>query len=245
MEGKDQTGAKKHFGGQRRTVAQGLIEYALILLLGAVVVILVLRLLGFNLRDAYCKVVGGLGGGGYCSHYCTDNFADSSGWTTTNKLGWQASNGQFCNAANNEQQAFNTCSQDPNVLPKNYVVRLENANLLSGNGYGVFFRLQGTSPVNGYAFQYDPGLPGFVIRKWVNGWEVNPALAYKAAPGYSWYNTPRKMEVYVQGNTYNAYADGVLVLTATDSTFPTGGAGLRTWDSTRVCMSGFSIDPIP
>ena len=245
MEDNDQIGANKVRAGQPRKIAQGLIEYALILLLGAMVIILVLHLLGFNLRDAYCKVVGGLGGGGSCSHYCTDNFSNSAGWTLTIPTGWQVSNGQFCNAANNEQQAFNSCSQNQSVVPNNYVVRVDNANLLSGNGYGVFFRLQPGSIVNGYVFQYDPGWPGVVIRKWVNGWETNPALAYVAAPSYSWYNIPRKMEVYVQGNTYKAYADGVLVLTATDSSYPTGSAGLRTWDSTRVCIGGFSIDPIP
>ena len=76
-------------------------------------------------------------------------------------------------------------------------------------------------------------------------WTETAPFASAPAGQYNWYNTPRKIQVLVQGNTYKAYIDNVLWLTATDSTYTNGGAGLRTWDSTLACFNNFSVDPLP
>jgi len=101
--------------------------------------------------------------------------------------------------------------------------------------------------MNGYVFQYDPGYyPGaFIIRKWVNGRELSAPIAVAKAPGYDWYSSPRDIEVVVEGDTFTAYVDGVEVLTATDSTYATGGSGLRNWDSTKVCFDQFGMQSAP
>jgi len=44
------------------------------------------------------------------------------------------------------------------------------------------------------------------------------------------------MKVVVKGSTYQAYVDGVLVLTASDSTYLSEQAGSRTW---YVCVAHF------
>ena len=41
------------------------------------------------------------------------------------------------------------------------------------------------------------------------------------------------------------FMDGKQVLSAKDSTYPTGGTGLRSWDSTSACLNDFSISQTP
>jgi len=41
------------------------------------------------------------------------------------------------------------------------------------------------------------------------------------------------------------FMDGVQVMTAQDSTYPAGGTGLRSWDSTTGCLNDFSIGQTP
>jgi len=227
----------------QKNKAQGLIEYALLIALLAVALLVVLRALGINLQDAYCQVVKGVGGAGMCTRdYCADNFDSSGGWPASS--GWTIQNGKLCNAQPGEQRTISNCSLGAN-LPANYMVTASGASLASGNGYGIIFRQSKASPFESYVFQYDPGLNGFCFRKWVNGSELG-CLSYVAAPpGFSW-NTPnRTVQVKVQGNTFKGYVDGQLVLTATDATYPSGGVGFRTWDSTQACFNDFTISPLP
>lgn len=228
---------------QRPPSGQGLVEYAIILVLAVVAVLVILQVLGVSVRDVFCTVTGGLGGGACKAQtVCSDSFSSLGSWSGGG-TGWSVNNGMLCNTTNNEQRLYNNCSQGA-AMPKNYSVKVDIAQLLSGNGYGIMVRQTSTNPTTGYAFQYDPGLSGFVIRKWVNGMEVNPALAYAPANNYNWFNTSRSVRVDVQGSSIKAYVDGVLVLSAVDSTYTTGGVGLRTWDSTRACFDNFSITEI-
>ena len=108
---------------------QGLVEYAVIMALIAVVVILSLSLLGVNVRDTYCKVVKGLGGSGVCSHYCNDNFTSMSGWNPP-ASGWQLTNGKLCNNTT-AVPIFNTCSNQSSI-PSDYAINISVATLFSG-----------------------------------------------------------------------------------------------------------------
>jgi hypothetical protein len=227
---------------KKRPAGQAIFEYGLVLALLVIVVIVALARYGITLRDSYCTVVSGLGGD-FCKHYCLDDFDDAKGWTQLNKDSWKISNRQMCNSSSNEQRIYNSCSSQNKLT--DYSVNLTDTQLIQGNGYGIFVRLASTEPTNGIVFQYDPGLSGYVFRKWINGWEVNPALAFKAMPGYQWYSKAHDITVIVKGNTYTAYVDGEAVLSATDNTYSSGSVGLRTWDSTKMCTGGLSVDPLP
>ncbi len=221
---------------------QGIVEYALILALFVIVILLILRLTGTNLSDLYCEVAKGLNASATCGKpqtYCNDSFDNLSNWSTAS--GWKLNNGQLCNNLNSANFIFNSCSQAAN-LPQDYTVNVDVATLYSGDGYGVTFRQTSTNPANGYIFQYDPGLGMFVFRKWINGAETAP-FAKVSAGSYNWYNVSRSVKVVVQGNVFKAYIDNALVLTGTDNTYPSGGAALRVWDSTTVCFDNFSINP--
>ena len=229
---------------------QGLVEYALIVVVVAIVLIISVMVFGEEIEQAYCQVAGELGGemcGTASDAFCQDDFQNNEGWefTRSGEDSWTFEDGEMCMSKNTyKDYAFNTCSQD---LPTDdYVIRLSGAELTQGSGYGVFFRLQGVSlNPSGYAFQYDAGARGFVFRKWVDGHEST--IRYKRAFDYDFYGEPHDIEVHVQGDTFDAYIDGELILTAQDSTYPTGsvGMGFRIWGNARACFNDLSIVPVP
>lgn len=227
----------------RLSKGQGLVEYALLIGLIVVGTVLTLQLTGVRLSDVYCRAASAFGGEGVCGgvkYACEDTFnAGLDNWVK-GQGAWQSKNESAC--ASGVGMIFDKCSAD--LKPKDYTVQVSGAHLTKGNGYGVFFRttLDEKGQFNGYTFQYDPGYGGgaFIFRKWVNGRELSP-FAVAPAKGYDWYGAPKDVTISVQGNQFTAYIDGVPVLTASDSSYTEGGAGLRSWDSSQVCVDNFSI----
>ncbi|MCD4753019.1 MAG: DUF1080 domain-containing protein [Anaerolineaceae bacterium] len=228
---------------------QGLVEYALILSLVALMALIGVTLFGNQLSKTYEVVVGemtsfgGQGGGTYCS----SEMSSLDGWDLAGgnrKDKWYGKDGKVCNNhAGGSSFAFSECSQSEDMTnPEDYVIQLEDAVLTQGHGYGVMFRLQNyDKKPNGYAFQYDRGMRGLVFRKWVKGREVRKPLASVRLRNYEWYDIPRDITIRVVGNEMSAYIDGELVLSATDGTYSKGGVGLRTWGKTKVCFDKFGI----
>lgn len=154
---------------------------------------------------------------------------------------WEASNGVLRNTSSGEGRIFTPYSGD------DFMVDIDIAHLIQGNGYGVWLRASDVegSNINGYTFQYDPGYGGgeFIMRKWVNGSERAP-FARVSAAGYDWYD-PHKVQVVASGDTFTVVIDGEQVLTAQDSTYSSGQVGLRTWSTSRTEFHGFSIEVAP
>ncbi len=231
---------KRKFEAQ--SSGQGLVEYLLILALIGLVTVLALSLMGEGVADVFCRAAAGLGLDEICSQGCQDGFDNLDGWDTA----WgafEAIDGQMCNT-NGYSGVINRCSGS---LPSDDVsIKLEDVSLQQGNGYGVWFRMTENEAgrVEGYIFQYDPGYGGgaFLFRKWVNGHELSP-FAINWASGYDWYGVDHDVEVVAEGNLFKAYVDGELVLQATDDTYDYGQTGLRTWDSTLVCLDNFTVQP--
>jgi hypothetical protein len=227
----------------RHSKGQGLVEYVLLIGLLVIGTALVLQLSGVRLSDVYCRTARIFSGEDVCAavkYACEDSFdAGLDGWTK-GQGAWQSKNGSAC--ASGVGMIFDKCSAD--LKPKDYTVQVSGAHLMKGNGYGVFFRttLNDKGQFNGYTFQYDPGYGGgaFIFRKWVDGREL-PPFAVAPAKGYDWYGAPKDVAVSVQGNQFTAYIDGVPVLTASDSSYTQGGTGLRSWDSSQVCVDNFGI----
>lgn len=239
----------KRFYFQR---GQGVGEYALLLVLVAVGVLLLLQLMGISVRDAYCRTIEAISGSPVCEpqEYCSDEFTGGlDDWRTAH--GQPGSlDGQLC--LQNESLTFNNCSMEQGQ--SDYVVRLEDVILDSGNGYGVFFRTTDTGQgASGYIFQFDPGMKyhgyapngAYLIRRWVNGREVWTPIAAAPIPDGNVYDTPHDIEIIVKGDTFTVKVDGQQVLQATDSAYDSGGVGLRTWDSTQVCSGEYSLVPAP
>jgi len=231
-------------GSKPLTSGKGLVEYVLLLGLAVIGIALVLQLAGVRVSDIYCNIADALPGGDSCSQkeLCADDFsANLSGWITRQGTAGGVQGGKYCPPS--YSLMLNKCSMSNS--PKDYTIGLDGAQLNSGNGFGIMFRVQELSTgLAGYAFQYDPGLGGFVFRKWAHNVEINPPLAFVRAPGYDWFGEPHDIQIKVQGDKFTAYIDGVAVLTAQDSSYVSGGGGLRTWDSTQACFDDFEIELI-
>lgn len=230
---------------------QGLVEYSLVIALVAMMAIVAVRDLNiqrlFSAAESELKVAPGLPSGS--NAYCTGSTTSLNGWNLAGEASgsWTVSDGRLCmdNKNRGGNYAYNACSQS-GKMPDNsdYTVKVDEATLNSGHGYAVMFRMQDNSTVlNGYSFQYDPGANGLLFKKWVDGREY--WINGKFPIGYQWTGQPRDVTVTVKGDQMYAYIDGELVLQGSDSTYNSGGAGLRTWWDTSACFSGFSVLPAP
>jgi Flp pilus assembly pilin Flp len=219
---------------------QGLVEYALLIALLAVILVSILQLSGVSLRGLFCRAVNGLSSGpGLCSaSLLQDDFNNLDQWNIVSGK-WKTENGKLCGGPG-EGRMF--AKIPPGA--KNYVISLNGAKLDSGNGFGVFFRATDFSKVNGYDFQYDPGAEGFLNRRWYQGNEL-PAQAYVKKTNYDYYSQPHDIKIVVDGDTFTTYVDGQQVNKMTDSTYTEGGVGLRTWDNTSVCFDSIQVAPLP
>ncbi len=222
---------------------QGLIEYALMMALVVLVVVLALSLTGTTLADVYCNIVRQIAPDTApgCSAYVQEEFVTTGDWITIyGKTDWSINDGEI-EMRGGDQRIINTAE-----LPDDYRVTVNQAVLEGGPGYGILFRQtpNGTS-YSGYSFQVDKGLGNkFAFRRFDrNGVELGAPLAVVNTPGKFDWQGPHKIEVEVRGSTFKAYIDGTLVLTATDSTYPTGKAGLRTWHGTKATFGSFTVSP--
>lgn len=226
---------------------QGLAEYGLLIMAVALTTVAILSLLGVRVGDVICQVAEGIGVGEACNNLLfSDDFSQGAdkwhsifgkddSWTFTEgddpKLCYTGSGSDFLMADGSEGS--------------DYVVKTD-ANLITGNGYGVQFRTtqNDNGRLEGYTFQYDPGYRGgqFIMRKWVNGYELWPPFAAASPPsGYDWHDVERQAEVHVEGNTFTAVMDGEEVLVGQDDTYTKGDAGLRIWSSGNACFDNFSV----
>lgn len=233
---------------------QGIIEYALILAIVSLISIVGVTVLGQGAKKNYEDILASLNvatpGPIDAIEFCRADMTGIIDWDFqgNRSKSWTSTNGKMCMINDGgSNYAYNNCSK--NTMPTNddYVVRLDGANLIDGNGYGIMLRMQDYSDKpTGYSFQYDPGKGYFVFKKWENGKESDIAKARPPGyPNYNWHDAARDVVVEMKGNTMSAYVDGQLVLVAVDDTFTNGGAGLRTWYKTNVCFENFSIGQAP
>lgn len=121
------------------------------------------------------------------------------------------------------------------------------AMLVKGQGYGVYCRATGGGKFSGYSFEYLPGDDGgrFVLRKWVQGFPIDPPLASaEPKPGYQWLGVRRHVEVSAVGSELVAKVDGRVVVTAHDASYKTGEAGLGVRGNGQARFYSFSVTPL-
>jgi hypothetical protein len=235
---------------KNRWPGQGLIEYAIILAVLTMVGIAGVRTLN-NIPHGEDKLLSSLNANSPAptppASYCKADMATTNGWDVQsgNSTALTSKDGQICLDGNGtETFAFNDCSKAWMPDSSDYEVRVDAATLMKGKGYGIVLRASNYSTTpNAYIFQYDPGLTGFVFRKWKNGGESVLDIYYPPV-NYNWFNTPRDIVVQIKGDTMSAYIDGQLVLVAKDSEYKSGAVGLRTWGSSAACFGGVQVGPV-
>jgi hypothetical protein len=223
---------------------QKLVDLALLVVMIMIVILLIMAIMNVNLNEVNCRVASAFGGGGNCEVLCSDTFDTISNWNSLYPGGWETTDGMLRNASSGEQLLFDRCSNSQShPIPDDYEINIGFINLIRGDGYGIFFRMESTIPSNGYIFQYDPGFGAFTFRRWVNGYEL-PPFAVSDPLDYSWYDQAHSIRIVVDGDHFIAYVDDEMVLAGEDATFPSGGVGFRTWDETVVYMDDYQIELI-
>jgi Flp pilus assembly pilin Flp len=225
---------------KHRQPGQSMVEVGVIIALMALAVVLVLSTAGVNINAALCRVANAFGAGQTCGLLFSEDFNNLDAWEKV-RGNWNLEDGQLCGGPG-EGRIFTPIEED------NYRVKVDQSQLFRGNGYGVFFRSTDVNRLDGYSFQYDPGYDrgSFIIRKWVNGNELSQPIARARAPqGYDWYDTNRQIDLEVNGDNFAVSIDGQQVLTAQDSTYPSGGIGFRTWSNTKACFDDLSVEALP
>jgi hypothetical protein len=229
---------------------QGLLEYALIILLVGIIVGGVVLVAGRQMRNVYSGLQQPLEGATPISTEQsaatpsptpvptpTSSMTDWDDWQEVTGKKWRKENGAYCVGPGGEHRSFYGAENWTD-----YIVTF-TADLYKGNGFGVYFRATHFEHANAYIFQYDPGYGkgAFLFRKIVKGGERSPFARANAPADYQWHEVPRQIKVVVEGDTFTAFVDGQQVLRASDSEYTHGGVGLHTWDGSEACFNDFQV----
>ena len=108
------------------------------------------------------------------------------------------------------------------------------ATLVSGSGYGLYYRCDSNPDITGYVFQFDVGAGNkFQVRKVVLGKESMPFQSVNMPAGFL-VNAQHNISVSVQGDHHVIKVDGITVFDFHDSRFSSGTVGLRSWSASNV-----------
>ena len=228
---------------------QGLVEYALLLALIALVAALALDASGVSVSDVYRDTIATLRGDRVPAGEepaCIQTIEATGQWNPY-KDGFGRGGVEYRNGR------FQVCSLCGGTVPgshgKDYTLTFSNVQVenvrKSWNGYGVLFR--GTfekKKYSGYMFEIErqnENKPTQVyFSKWVKGKQIRPLLSVLDLPSFDWENPP-EIQVKVEGDTFTAYLDGKEVLRAKDDTYPDGSSGVISNPGTELKFGGFKV----
>jgi|GEM_PF-391576 len=239
---------------------QGLVEYALILVLVAGLGLLSLNLMGVSLQDVYQKLVdvfsgtSGQGGGAQsaCKNYYQSGFDEAlDGWDDIQSKFWRGKwdvqDGQLVGSKLGAILYGGLDEKDYSVSLNGATLTPTSANNPTYQGFGLIFRAETVKGnLNGYMFEVekknknDPGTIYF--SQFINGVQIKPALASAPVPSKFDWSNPGSMSVSAVGDTFTAYLNGQPILTASDDLYASGQAGAAVNNGSILRLDGFSID---
>jgi Flp pilus assembly pilin Flp len=250
------SGSRRHRRGQSISLqGQGLVEYAIIIVLVALVAILGLLLLSDTatqwLMQTACAV-GGIGCGANDDTIAIDFGKDEAlqGWMVGEFIGrdrefWvedgrlHSDPGAFMLYRNYAGRDYTAIAVEP---------RLETFRPDVNQGFSVAFRAEDINGrLNGYTFRIyhnvNSGQQAIYFSKVVEGRTMWPALNWSRLPDTFDWQQPGDVKIEVVGNTFTAYINGQQVMQASDDTFESGQAGLVNMGNSDFSFKGFIIDP--
>jgi hypothetical protein len=226
--------------------AQGLLEYALIIALIAVVAILGLSLTGVSMQGAFCEMITGFGMQVDACGVCTtgfDNEEDLAGWTGEGEDNIRMKDGKACFGQTGGllSSHHNPCSQS--LGSRDFTLTFEDLHMdykygqpYGLDGFNLGFLEQDAN--NGYAVYYFPRYNLLFLNKKVSG--VNVVLDSRYVSP-DWRDDTFDLTVKVKGDTITVHKDDTPVLSATDSTFREGDIGLGGRMFSSACVDGISV----
>ncbi|MCD4672825.1 MAG: Flp family type IVb pilin [Anaerolineaceae bacterium] len=239
----------------KRESGQGLVEYALIMVLVSLVGIGSMSALGVSVRDVYQTVVDAFNGNadspsGLRNFYENTFDGDLSGWATTKWGGyfggrWRAQDGKL--VGDRFAATFlEDFSQDDYTLTAAGTQFFNDKKRWQG---GLLYFRTDPDTRDGYVFEIEQRnkgrQPEIYFRKWTNGYQINPPLASAPLPaGFDW-DDPTDIQVQVEGDTFTAFMDGTQVLETSDATYASGTVGVASNWGSRMAVDDISIDENP
>lgn len=228
-------------------IGQGLVEYALLLLLIALVAGLGLSAAGVSIPELYNQVMAGP----KSEETACDPLASAGrNWDIFEDKFWRGGITQ-------EGGLYEACPLCGGLLPgykgNDYQVDLSGVKVSNvnptWNGYGVAFRADYTKKgLDGYMFEIERVNKNAPVQvyfsKWVNGKQIKPPLSVTNLPADFDWNSPPDISVRAEGDKFTAYLDGQEILQARDKTYTEGGAGVVSNQGTTLEFSDFLIDAL-
>lgn len=232
---------------KRNLKGQGLVEYALLLILITVVSLLALSLAGISISDIFSGV-GSLFQP--TSNQCLPIAQAGEEWDELMDKFWRG-------GITTGENGYEVCRLCGGILPgfsgSDYEIDLSGVSVdnvtSSWNGYGVAFRAEYTkNGLNGYMFEIEKANKNspaqIYFSKWVNGKQIKPPLAVKNMPAnFNWDNPP-EMRIEVKGDTFTAYLDGQSALSAQDKTYTDGGVGVISNLGTQLAFKDINVNAL-
>jgi len=122
------------------------------------------------------------------------------------------------------------------------------AELFSGNGYGIYYRVTGEPDISGYCFQYiATGTPKFLVRPVVDDHEklaIYKVLMDEIFSEFDVYNQSHEISIRVENNHHTIQVDGRVVAEFDDDSFSSGMAGFRTWSTSEVVFRDLTLSEV-
>lgn len=241
-------------GKPKKQSGQGIVEYALIMVLVSLVTVGSMSAMGVSVRDVYQNVADAFNGNKAVEalrNFYTNTFdEDLSGWNTA-KWGWyfggrwRTQDGKLVGDrfAATFLDDFN---QDDYTLTATGVKFYNDKKTWQG---GLLYFRTDPDTRNGYVFEIEKRNNGhdaeIYFRKWVNGYQIDPPLASAPIPAGFDFNNPTDLQVQVNGDTFTAFMDGNQVLQTSDSSYKNGTVGVASNSGSRMEIDDIKIDEIP
>lgn len=236
---------------------QSLLEYALLITVVILSIILILSLFGVSVGELYNSIINALGFNQLASSTCDTLYSagfdkDLNEWNVLSGGFWNGGKAKIVDGQVVLEPLTGLIVN--NFTGSDYVINLGSPRLekTSENwqGFGVSFRSSQNKQgkLIGYMFEIekknkaDPGLMYF--SKWVNGTQVQPPLSSKILDSnFNWQN-PGNWSLVIAGDTFTAYINGQPVLTAQDTSYTEGSVGINSNSGTRLFLEDFSIETL-
>jgi len=238
----------------KRESGQGLVEYALILVLVSLVVIGSMSAMGISLRDVFQNITDAFNGSkavDALQNFYTNTFdEDMSDWTTAKwkkNFGgrWRVQDGKLVGDRFAATFLDDFDQEDYTLTATGITFDNDKKNWLGG---GLFFRTDPDTG-NGYVFEIEKRNNGhdteIYFRKWINGYQIDPPLASAPIPAGFDFDNLTDIQIQVDGETFTAFMDGNQVLQTSDSTYKSGTVGVASNDGSRMEVDDIRIDENP
>jgi Flp pilus assembly pilin Flp len=245
---KNKRSAKEH--------GQGLVEYALILVLVSSIVAVSLHLTGTSIREIFTRALCEIQGEEDCQaqvfleeEFSEETEFDFSSWETGL---WRKKNNEWWLEDGKLVSDKDASILFDQIIDGAYSVLISGVDLLneSNKKQGVSLHFNSSyedKNFSGYALQIVSEKKGDFIyfQEYSKGKPIKPDLTKKLRLplDFNWDN-PVDIQVDVQGDTFTGYVNGQMVIQAQDSTYSQGQVGIASGKDSEISVDAITVQSL-